>query len=55
MLATQIDNLLTNIEQLCPSKNKEKLEFSEYEKVKDEIMHLRDRVEEFVTTKEVLK
>jgi len=55
MLATQIDNLLTNVEQLCPSKNKEKLEFSEYEKVKDEIMHLRDRVEEFVTTKEVLK
>jgi len=55
MLATQIDNLLTNVEQLCPSKNKEKLEFPEYEKVKDEIMHLRDRVEEFVTTKEVLK
>jgi len=55
MLATQIDNLLTHIEQLSPSKNKEKLEFSEYEKVKEEIMHLRDRVEEFVTTKEVLK
>ncbi len=55
MLATQIDNLLTHIEQLSPSKNKEKLEFSEYEKVKQEIMHLRDRVEEFVTTKEVLK
>jgi len=55
MLATQIDNLLTHIEQLSPSKNKEKLEFTEYEKVKDEIMHLRDRVEEFVTTKEVLK
>ena len=55
MLATQIDNHLTKVEQLCPSKNKEKLEFPEYEKVKDEIMHLRDRVEEFVTTKEVLK
>jgi len=55
MLATQIDNLLTHIEELCPSKNKEKLEFSEYEKTKEEIMHLRDRVEEFVTTKEVLK
>ena len=55
MLATQIDNLLTHIEQLSPSKNKEKLEFSEYEKVKEEIMHLRDRVEEFVTTEEVLK
>jgi hypothetical protein len=55
MLATQIDNHLTYVEQLCPSKNKEKLEFPEYEKVKEEIMHLRDRVEEFVTTKEVLK
>ena len=55
MLATQIDNLLTHIEQLSPSKNKEKPEFSEYEKVKEEIMHLRDRVEEFVTTEEVLK
>jgi len=55
MLATQIDNLLTHIEELCPSQNKEKLEFSEYEKVKDEILHLRDRVEEFVTTKEVQK
>jgi len=55
MLATQIDNHLTYVEQLCPSKNKEKLEFTEYEKVKEEIMHLRDRVEEFVTTKEVLK
>jgi len=55
MLATQIDNLLTHIEQLSPLKNKERLEFSEYEKVKEEIMHLRDRVEEFVTTKEVLK
>jgi len=55
MLATQIDNLLIHVEQLCPSKNKEKLEFSEYDDVKEEIMHLRDRVEEFVTTKEVLK
>jgi len=55
MLATQIDNLLTHIEELCPSKNKEKLEFSEYDDVKEKIMHLRDRVEEFVTTKEVLK
>jgi hypothetical protein len=55
MLATQIDNLFTNIEQLSPSKNKEKLEFSEYDDVKEKIMHLRDRVEEFVTTKEVLK
>jgi len=54
-LATQIDNLFTNIEQLSPSKNKEKLEFSEYDDVKEKIMHLRDRVEEFVTTKEVLK
>ena len=55
MLVTQIDNLFTYIEQLTPSKNKEKLEFSEYEEVKEKIMHLRDRVEEFVTTKEVLK
>ncbi len=55
MLATQIGNLFTYIEQLSPSKNKEKLEFSEYEKAKEEIMHLRDRVEEFVTTKQVLK
>ena len=51
MLVTQIDNLFTYIEQLSPSKNKEKLEFSEYEKAKEEIMHLRDRLEEFVTTK----
>ncbi len=29
MLITQIDNLFTYIEQLSPSKNKEKLEFSE--------------------------
>ncbi len=55
MLATQIDNLFTYIEQLSPSKNLEKLEFSEYEEVKEKIMQLRDRVEEFVTTKEVLK
>ncbi len=55
LLATQIENLFTYIEQLSPSKNKEKLEFSEYEKAKEEIMHLRDRVEEFVTTKQVLK
>jgi len=53
--STQIDNLLTYVEQLCPSKNKEKLEFSEYDDVKEKILHLRDRVEEFVTTKEVLK
>jgi len=55
MLATQMDSLFTYIEQLSPSKNKEKLEFSEYEKAKEKIMHLRDRLEEFVTTKEVLK
>jgi hypothetical protein len=55
MLATQIKNLLASIEQFTPSKNKEKLEFSEYEKTKEEIMHLRDRLKEFVTTKEVLK
>ena len=55
MLATQIDNLFTYIEQLSPSKNKEKLEFSEYEKAKEEIMHMRDRLEEFVITKQVLK
>ncbi len=55
MLATQIDNLFTYIEQLSPSKNKEKLEFSDYDKAKKEIMHMRDRVEEFITTKQVLK
>ena len=55
MLATQMDNLFTFIEQLSPSKNKKKLEFSEYDDVKEKIMHLRDRLEEFVTTKEVLK
>jgi len=36
-------------------KKKEKLEFSEYEQVKEKIMHLRDRLEEFATTKQVLK
>jgi len=55
MLATQIDNLFTYIEQLSPSKNKEKLEFSEYEQVKEKIMHLKERLEEFATTKQVLK
>jgi len=55
MLATQIDNLFTYIEQLSPSKNKEKLEFSEYEQVKEKIMHLKERLEEFTTTKEVFK
>jgi len=55
MLVTQMDNFFTYIEQLSPSKNKEKLEFSEYDDVKEKIMRLRDRLEEFVTTKEVLK
>jgi len=55
MLVTQIDNLFTYIEELSPSKNKEKIEFSEYEKSKEKIMRLRERLEEFVTTKEVLK
>ena len=55
MLAIQIDSLFTHIEQFTPSKNKEKIEFSEYEKAKEEIMHLRDRMEEFFTTKQVLK
>jgi len=55
MLATQIDNLFTYIGQLSPSKNKEKLEFSEYEEVKEKIMHLKERLEEFATTKQVLK
>jgi len=55
MLATQMDNLFTFIEELSPSKNKEKLEFSEYEEAKEKIMHLRERLDEFVTTKEVLK
>jgi len=43
MLVTQIDNLFTYIEQLTPSKNKEKIEFSEYEESKEKIMHLRER------------
>jgi len=55
MLVTQIDNLFTYIEQLSPSRNKEKIEFSEYDDVKEKIMHLRERLEEFVTTKKVLK
>ncbi len=55
MLVTQIDNLSTYIEELSPSANKEKLEFPEYDDVKEKIMHLRDRLEEFVTTKKVLK
>jgi len=55
MLVTQIDNLFTYIEELSPSKNKEKIEFSEYDDVKEKIMRLRERLEEFVTTKKVLK
>ena len=55
MLVTQIDNLFTYIEELSPSKNKEKLDFSEYDDAKEKIMHLKDRLEEFVTTKKVLK
>jgi len=55
MLVTQIDNLFTYIEELSPSKNKEKLEFSEYDDAKEKIMHLKERLEEFVTTKKVLK
>ncbi len=55
MLVTQIDNIFTYIEALSPSKNKEKIEFSEYEESKEKIMHLRERLEEFVTAKEVLK
>jgi len=55
MLVTQIDNLFTYIEEFSPSKNKEKIEFSEYEESKEKIMHLRERLEEFVTTKKVLK
>jgi len=35
MLVTQIDNLFTFIQELSPSKNKEKLEFSEYEESED--------------------
>ena len=55
MLVSQIDNLFTFIQELSPSKNKEKLEFSEYEESKEKIMHLKERLDEFVTTKEVLK
>jgi len=55
MLVNQIDNLFTFIQELSPSKNKEKLEFSEYEESKERIMHLKERLDEFVTTKEVLK
>ncbi len=55
MLVTQIDNLFTYIVELSPSKNKEKIEFSEYDDAKEKIMHLRERLEEFVTTKKVLK
>ena len=55
MLVTQIDNLFTYIEELSPSKNKEKIEFSEYDDAKEKIMRLRERLEEFVTTKKVLK
>jgi len=55
MLVTQIDNLFIYIEELSPSKNKEKLEFSEYEESKEKIMHLKERLDEFVTAKEVLK
>jgi len=55
MIVTQIDNLFIYIEELSPSKNKEKLEFSEYEESKEKIMHLGERLEEFVTTKKELK
>ena len=55
MLVSQIDNLFTYTQELSPSKNKEKLEFSEYEESKEKIMHLKDRLEEFITTNEVLK
>jgi len=55
MLVSQIDNLFTYVQELSPSKNKEKIEFSEYDDVKEKIMHLRERLEEFVTTKKVLK
>jgi len=55
MLVTQIHNLFTYIEKLFPSKNKEKLEFSEYEEAKEKIMHLKERLDEFVTTKKILK
>ncbi len=55
MLVSQIDNLFTYVQELSPSKNKEKIKFSEYDDVKEKIMHLRERLEEFVTTKKVLK
>jgi len=55
MLATQIDNLLIYIEPLCPSKNNVKLEFSEYEEAKEKILHLKERLKEFVTSYEVIK
>jgi len=55
MLVNQIDNLFTYIQELSPSKNMEKLEFSEYQELKERIMRLKERLEEFVTTKEVLK
>jgi len=55
MLISQIENLFTHIEELSSLKNKEKIEFSEYDDVKEKIMHLRERLEEFVTTKKVLK
>jgi len=55
MLISQIENLFTHIEELSSLKNKEKIEFSKYDDVKEKIMHLRERLEEFVTTKNVLK
>lgn len=55
MLVSQIENLFTYIEELSLSKNKEKIEFSEYDDVKEKIMHLRERLEKFVTTKKALK
>jgi len=55
MLATQIDNILIYIEPLCPSKNNVKLEFSEYEEAKEKILHLKERLKEFVTSYEVIK
>jgi membrane protein implicated in regulation of membrane protease activity len=55
MLSNQIESLLVYIEQNTPSTNKEKLEFSDYEKTKDKILHIRDRLKEFETTDKVLK
>ncbi len=55
MLISQIENLFTHIEELSSLKNKEKIEFSKYDDVKEKIMHLRERLEEFVTTKKELK